>query len=366
MAASRPHQGRYLVTFEGVVDRAGADALRGLELRARPVEVPGVLWVHELVGSEVVSTDGQVLGTVAAVEANPASDLLVLSGGGLVPLRFVTDHQAGVRVTVDVPDGLLDTAGAEHRRGPGRRARTGPATDRSGRRPCASTSSPSSPTWSRATARPALLGRAREQGLARPARPRPALGAPRTPGARWTTRPSAGEPGWCSCPSPCSARSRRWRRPRGCPARCSCSVPGGRRFDQAAARELSAGDGVLAALRPLRGRRPAGGRPPGRRRAVGGRRRAGRRRGRRPGGRRGGDPAPARRAGERRPRRPTRASPTGCWSTPSTPGRPGSGAGRSPRSCVRGTTARSPAGAGPRRCAARWPTDRTWWRPGAA
>lgn len=111
VVASRPHQGRYLVFFEGVVDRSGADALRGLVLRAPPVDVPGALWVHELVGVEVVSTDGRVLGTVEAVEANPASDLLVLAGGGLVPLRFVTDHQAGVRVTVDVPDGLLEEPG---------------------------------------------------------------------------------------------------------------------------------------------------------------------------------------------------------------------------------------------------------------
>ena len=67
-----------------------------------------LLWVHELVGAEVVAADGRVLGTVAAVEANPASDLLVLEGGGLIPLRFVTGHRARVRVTVDIPDGLLD------------------------------------------------------------------------------------------------------------------------------------------------------------------------------------------------------------------------------------------------------------------
>lgn len=109
--SSRPHQGRYLVCFEGVVDRLGADALRGTVLRALPVDVPGTLWVHELVGAEVVATDGRVLGTVEAVEPNPASDLLVLAGGGLIPLRFVIDHQVGVRVTVDVPEGLLDTAG---------------------------------------------------------------------------------------------------------------------------------------------------------------------------------------------------------------------------------------------------------------
>ncbi len=40
-------------------------------------------------------------------ESNPASDLLVLSGGVLIPLRFVVHHQPG-RLTVDLPPGLLD------------------------------------------------------------------------------------------------------------------------------------------------------------------------------------------------------------------------------------------------------------------
>ena len=39
--------------------------------------------------------------------ANPASDLIVLDGGGLVPMRFVVEHGPG-SVTVDIPDGLLD------------------------------------------------------------------------------------------------------------------------------------------------------------------------------------------------------------------------------------------------------------------
>ena len=82
--------------------------LRGLMLRARPIERPGTLWVHELVGATVESSDGRELGVVAAVEANPASDLLVLADGGLVPLRFVVSHEPGQRVVVDVPDGLFD------------------------------------------------------------------------------------------------------------------------------------------------------------------------------------------------------------------------------------------------------------------
>jgi 16S rRNA processing protein RimM len=67
---------------------------------------PDALWVHELVGSDVVDVEGRAHGRVAAVEANPASDLLVLEGGGLVPLRFVVSHGDG-RVVVDPPVGLL-------------------------------------------------------------------------------------------------------------------------------------------------------------------------------------------------------------------------------------------------------------------
>jgi 16S rRNA processing protein RimM len=96
------------VQFDGVEGRTAAEALRGLELEAEPLEVPGVLWVHELVGATVRDATGTELGRVAAVEANPASDLLVLQGGGLIPLRFVVGNDPGVRVTVEVPDGLLD------------------------------------------------------------------------------------------------------------------------------------------------------------------------------------------------------------------------------------------------------------------
>ena len=108
VVAARPHQGRHLVRFAGVDDRPGAERLRGLVLRAEPLEVPDVLWVHELVGAEVVTVAGRSLGTVVAVEANPASDLMVLEGGGLVPLRFVTRVEPATRVEVDVPEGLVD------------------------------------------------------------------------------------------------------------------------------------------------------------------------------------------------------------------------------------------------------------------
>jgi 16S rRNA processing protein RimM len=100
---------RYVVAFAGVTDRAGAEALRGTVLLAAPLADDGddTLWIHELIGAAVVDPDGGALGTVVAVQANPASDLLVLDNDALVPLRFVTAHQPG-RLTVDAPAGLFD------------------------------------------------------------------------------------------------------------------------------------------------------------------------------------------------------------------------------------------------------------------
>lgn len=108
VVAARPHQGRWLVRFEGVHDRSGADALRGVELHAEAIDDPDALWVHELVGAEVVDIAGTACGTVAAVLANPASDLLELEGGALVPVVFVRGWDDDGRVVIDPPDGLLD------------------------------------------------------------------------------------------------------------------------------------------------------------------------------------------------------------------------------------------------------------------
>jgi 16S rRNA processing protein RimM len=106
--ASSPHQGRWIVKFAGVSGREEAEALRGAVLSAPALDDPDELWVHELVGAEVAGVDGRSYGPVVEVEANPASDLLVLEGGGLVPLRFVVAHDRDAhRVVIDPPEGLL-------------------------------------------------------------------------------------------------------------------------------------------------------------------------------------------------------------------------------------------------------------------
>ncbi len=107
--SARPHQGRWLIRFEGVADRDAAEELRGATLTGDQLDDPGEgkVLLHELVGAEARDVHGNVLGQVTAVEVNPAHDLLVLDGGTLVPIVFVVDQQPGI-VVVDVPDGLLD------------------------------------------------------------------------------------------------------------------------------------------------------------------------------------------------------------------------------------------------------------------
>jgi 16S rRNA processing protein RimM len=108
--SAAPHQERFLVWFEEITTREDADAWRGVVLHAPKLEEidEDVIWIDELFGAEVVDAQGVARGTVVDVEANPASDLLVLDNGALVPLTFVTSVEANSRIEVDVPDGLFE------------------------------------------------------------------------------------------------------------------------------------------------------------------------------------------------------------------------------------------------------------------
>jgi 16S rRNA processing protein RimM len=107
-SASR-HQDRWMVKFAEIEGRDAAETWRGTLLRAEPLadDDDDAMWVHQLVGAVVTLADATTVGTVTAVEANPASDLLVLDSGALVPVVFVTDHAPG-RITIDPPEGLFD------------------------------------------------------------------------------------------------------------------------------------------------------------------------------------------------------------------------------------------------------------------
>jgi 16S rRNA processing protein RimM len=99
--------GRRVVKFTQIGDRTTAESYANRLLHGRPIDDPDALWVHELIGRQVVEIDGTEHGECVAVIANPAADLLELDSGALVPSNFVVSNADGV-IVVDTPEGLFD------------------------------------------------------------------------------------------------------------------------------------------------------------------------------------------------------------------------------------------------------------------
>lgn len=115
---AKPAGTRWLVHFEGIDDRTVADTLVGTTLLAEPLPEgstpadPDALYVHELIGAEVVDLAGVSHGRCTSILANPANDLLELENGALVPVVFVVSldvtADGGRRVVIDPPEGLFE------------------------------------------------------------------------------------------------------------------------------------------------------------------------------------------------------------------------------------------------------------------
>jgi 16S rRNA processing protein RimM len=114
----RFHQGRPIVSLEGVDSMNDAEALAGAELRM-PVAALGPLpdatyYRHDLVGCEVRDVSGRIVGRVAAVEGPLERSHLVVArerGDAMIPLVdgiCVSVDIAERRIVIDPPDGLLD------------------------------------------------------------------------------------------------------------------------------------------------------------------------------------------------------------------------------------------------------------------
>lgn len=108
VVSSRPHQDRWLVTFAGVNSREAAESWSRVPLLAAAIDDPDALFIHELIGLTVIDAAGVTRGSVVEVQANPASDLLVLDTGALVPLTFAVGQPDGGVLRVDTPDGLFE------------------------------------------------------------------------------------------------------------------------------------------------------------------------------------------------------------------------------------------------------------------
>ncbi|HEV3471963.1 MAG TPA: ribosome maturation factor RimM [Actinomycetota bacterium] len=113
---ARHHRDRFLVKFEGIEDREGAAGLRGA-LYVGGDEVRDLeedeYWLHDIVGCDVMTTDGATVGRVSDVINGPAQDLLEVAtsdGPRLVPVVkdiLVSVDVVSRRVVIDPPEGLL-------------------------------------------------------------------------------------------------------------------------------------------------------------------------------------------------------------------------------------------------------------------
>jgi 16S rRNA processing protein RimM len=118
IAGARGFKGGLIVRFEDVRDRNAAEVLRGRTLLispedARPLEA-GEFFLHDLVGLEVETTDGQQVGRVVEIYESGSGHLLEVDDGTrghLIPfsdqLVREVDVQAG-RIVIEVIPGLLD------------------------------------------------------------------------------------------------------------------------------------------------------------------------------------------------------------------------------------------------------------------
>lgn len=92
--------------------REDAEVLVNCPLLAEPIDDPDALWVHDLIGSHIVDSDGNDIGSCVSVVENPAHALLETDSGDLIPVPFVESHQDGI-IVVSLPPGLLGSDDSE-------------------------------------------------------------------------------------------------------------------------------------------------------------------------------------------------------------------------------------------------------------
>ncbi|MDH6144702.1 MULTISPECIES: ribosome maturation factor RimM [Kitasatospora] len=128
--SGKVHSGKLLIRFAGIKDRTAAEALRNTMLIAEvdPDERPeeeDEYYDHQLIGLDVVLTDGTPVGELTEVVHLPYQDLLTVKrpDGSEALVPFVSELVPEIdlenqRCVIDPPPGLIDLAGAELDGGP--------------------------------------------------------------------------------------------------------------------------------------------------------------------------------------------------------------------------------------------------------
>ncbi len=106
-----------ILAVDGVPDRTSAEALQGQEVFVLRADFPldeGSVYLVDLVGAEVVDTQGKKLGTVAGFSDNGAQPLLLVHGHGkevMVPfVDAIVESADKERVVLKPPAGMFEDA----------------------------------------------------------------------------------------------------------------------------------------------------------------------------------------------------------------------------------------------------------------
>jgi 16S rRNA processing protein RimM len=120
IASVRFQQGRPILGIDGIGSIDDAERLAGAELKVPASEQerlpPGSFYHHQLIGCDVVTGAGEVIGTVTKVEGTGAASRLVVTSARrevLIPLaQEICQVDVGAkRILVSPPAGLLELNG---------------------------------------------------------------------------------------------------------------------------------------------------------------------------------------------------------------------------------------------------------------
>lgn len=118
IVATRRHREQLLIRLEGVATRDDAETYRGQLLMvalddAIPLE-DGEYYIFQVIGAEVITTEGENLGTIREILETGANDVFVVQGGmyGEVLIPDIPDVVLNVdltrnQMTIALPPGLL-------------------------------------------------------------------------------------------------------------------------------------------------------------------------------------------------------------------------------------------------------------------
>jgi 16S rRNA processing protein RimM len=112
--------GEAVMSFKGISDRAGAEALKGVELFVHRTRLPATaadeFYHADLIGLEAFDSEGRLVGKVAAIHNFGAGDVIAIAraDGDEVLLAFTAETVpeidiAGGRIQIAVPEDDEDT-----------------------------------------------------------------------------------------------------------------------------------------------------------------------------------------------------------------------------------------------------------------